>query len=344
MPPIDQITPKQASPSTTTLVPSSPAGPLVVALVYDGLCTFEFGCVAEVFGLPRPECGPDWYRFATCAVSPGPLRALGGLTVTAEGGLALLRRAHTIVVPGWQGTDVEVPPALVRALRRAHARGARLVSICSGVFVLAATGLLDDTSATTHWRYAERLAERYPRIDVKPDVLYVDEGRILTSAGSAAGLDLLLHVVRSDFGPDRANEVARRLVISPHRDGGQAQFIPQPVVRCEADHRLPSLLDRLMTQLDRPTTVSDMAASVAMSERSFLRRFREFTGVSPAGWLVRARVERARVLLEGSTLPVEVVAARSGFGSAITLRHHFRRRMGVSPLVYRRRFSLDASV
>ena len=312
---------------------------LVVALVYDGLCSFEYGCAAEVFGLPRPEYGADWYRFRTCAVDRGSLRATGGLTVSASGGPGLLAKAGTIVIPGWKGIDVAPPPTLVRALRAAHARGARLISICSGVFVLAAAGLLDGRRATTHWRYAAALAQRYPDIAVDADVLYVDEGRILTSAGSAAGLDLCLHVVRRDYGPKIANEVARRLVIAPHRDGGQAQFIERPVARREGDARLPALLDRLQRQLRFPVAVAELARRVAMSERTFLRRFREATGMSPGDWLAAARADRAKELLESSDLSIDEIAAEAGFGTATTLRHHFRRRLALSPSAYRRRFA-----
>jgi AraC family transcriptional activator FtrA len=204
------------------------SGPLVVALAYDGLCTFEFAIVAEVFGLDRPEMGPGWYRFAAAAVEPGPLRAHGGLRVEVDGGLELLEAADLVVVPGWKGAGVPVPGALTAALV-AHARGARLASICSGAFVLAATGLLDGRRAATHWRYAEALGRAHPRVEVDAGVLYVEEGRVLTSAGSAAGIDLMLHVVRSDFGADAANAVARRLVVPAHRSGGQAQFIERPV-------------------------------------------------------------------------------------------------------------------
>lgn len=202
---------------------------LVVALAYDGLCTFEFGVAVEVFGLARPEMGEDWYRFAVAAVDDGEMRATGGVRFTADGGLELVEQAGTIIVPGWRGMDAPVPDALCAALQRAHAKGARLLSICSGVFVLAASGLLDGKRATTHWRYTEALKERYPAITVLPDVLYVDEGTVLTSAGSAAGIDLCLHLIRRDFGTKAANMVARRLVVPPHRDGGQAQFIDKAV-------------------------------------------------------------------------------------------------------------------
>ena len=203
--------------------------PLVVALrVYDGLCAFEFSCAAEVFGLARPELGPDWYRFETCSRGRS-VSSQYGMRMRAANGLERLLAAGTIVIPGWEGIDVPVPQAILDALRDAHSRGARLLSICSGAFVLAATGLLDGRRATTHWRYAEALQRRYPKICVDANVLYVDEGSVLTSAGSAAGLDLCLHLVRRDYGSATANQVARRLVISPHRDGGQAQFLERPV-------------------------------------------------------------------------------------------------------------------
>ncbi|MEO5559872.1 MAG: transcriptional regulator FtrA [Dokdonella sp.] len=319
---------------------SKPALPnrRVVALVYDGLCTFEFGCVNEVFGLSRPELGPDWYRFTTCAAERGPLRAAGGLQVIATAGLGALAHAGTIVIPGWKGIDVPPPASLLRALRAAHARGARLASICSGSAVLLATGLLDGKRATTHWRYADALQRSHPRVNIDPNVLYIDEDNILTSAGSAAGLDLCLHIVRRDFGVEIANQIARRLVIPPHRKGGQAQFIERPLPPRE-DHRLSVLLDRLRARPHESVSVAELASSVAMSERTFLRRFRETTGTTPADWLISTRVERARELLETSTLPIEAIAAGSGFGSAVTLRHHFRRKLGVSPRDYQQRFN-----
>src|SRR5689334_8425558 len=211
---------------------------LVVALAYDGLCTFEFGVAAEIFGLDRPEMGNAWYRFRVAAIEPGPLRALGGISVAADGGLALVENAGTIIVPGWRGADSPVPQRLLKALRRAHKRGARLLSFCSGVFVLAATGLLDGRRATTHWRYSDALASAYPEVTVVPDVLYVDEGNVLTAAGSAAGIDLSLHLVRRDWGAAAANSVARRLVVPCHRDGGQAQFIEAPVPEATEGGRL----------------------------------------------------------------------------------------------------------
>jgi AraC family transcriptional activator FtrA len=317
-----------------------PRNALVAALVYDGLCTFEFGITTEIFGLPRPEMGADWYRFTTCAVEPGPLRACGGLSVIADGTLDALQHAGMIVIPGWRGVDAAVPDALVAALIEAHQAGARLVSICSGVFVLAATGLLDGKRATTHWRYADALRAARPAVIVDPDVLYVDEGSVLTSAGSAAGLDLLLHIVRCDFGAAAANKVARRLVMSPHREGGQAQFIERPVP-ARPGGRLAPLLDAMRERLERPMTIAELARQAAMSERTFLRRFREMTGMTPGAWLAAARIETAKALLEAGVASLEDVALRSGFGSAANLRHHFRRTVGVGPAAYRRRLLVD---
>jgi AraC family transcriptional activator FtrA len=332
---IDQIMP--------TSKPARKArNPLVVALVYDGLCAFEFSCAAEVFGLARPELGPDWYRFETCSRGRS-VSSQYGMRMRAANGLERLHAAGTIVIPGWQGIDVPVPQAILDALRGAHARGARLLSICSGAFVLAATGLLDGRRATTHWRYAEALQRRYPAICVDPNVLYVDEGSVLTSAGSAAGLDLCLHLVRRDYGSAIANQVARRLVIPPHRDGGQAQFLERPVEDREGKSgqakSLSVLLDKIRKRPGQPWRIGELARLAAMSERTFMRRFRAATGMSPADWVTRARVDAARELLENTALPIDHVAERCGLGTPTTLRHHFRKKVGVSPAQYRKRFA-----
>ncbi|MBO1076602.1 transcriptional regulator FtrA [Roseomonas marmotae] len=317
----------------------APANPLVVVLAYDGLCTFEFGCATEVFGLPRPEMGEGWYRFAVAAAEPGPLRATGGVRLLADGGLDLLGQAGTIVIPGWRGVEAPVPEPLCAALRAAHAAGARILSLCSGAFVLAAAGLLEGRRATTHWRYAGRLVERHPGIRFVPDVLYVDEGSVLTAAGSAAGLDLCLHLVRRDFGPRAANRVARRLVLPAHRQGGQAQYVERPVPRARAaDARIAPLLDRVRAALDEPWPIARLAAEAAASPRALHRRFREAVGQSPGTWLLEERLARARDLLEGPPLPVEAIAGACGFGTAAVLRHHFRARLGTSPAAYRARF------
>lgn len=310
----------------------------VVALAYPGLCSFEFACAAEVFALPRPEVGDRWYRFSVCASERGELAAHYGLRVRARGGLAALSRAGTIIIPGWQGADAPVPEALVKALRRAHSRGARLLSICSGAFVLAASGLLDGRRAATHWRYVDDLRRRFPAIKVDPHVLYVDEGSLLSSAGSAAGLDLCLHLVRRDFGSAIANQVARRLVIAPHRDGGQAQFVERPVAP-RPRSTVARLQELMIGDLQHAWTLAELARRAALSERSLLRRFREATGSTPGQWLAEARLAEARRLLEEGRLALSGVAERCGFGSPETLRRQFQRRVGLSPAAWRRRFA-----
>lgn len=314
---------------------------LVVALAYDRLCTFEFGCTVELFALARPELGVAWYDFAVCAAEPGPLRAAGGFTIAAPFGLDLLDRADTIILPGWRDAD-EVPPAAVLdKLRAAYQRGARLCSICSGVFILAAAGLLDGRSATTHWRYAQRLAQRYPRIDVRPDALYLDSGQIITSAGSAAGLDMLLHLVRRDYGAKVGNLVAQRLVVAPHREGGQAQFIPRPMAPDDAG-RLGKLLDWLRAHPALPHTVASLARHAAMSPRTLQRQWRAMTGLAPMDWLIHERVAIAKELLEVPETPLAQVAELAGFGSPESLRRHFRRLVATSPGTYRQRFCSPA--
>lgn len=307
----------------------------VVALVYDGLCTFEFGCAYEIFGLPRPELDRPWYRFEICAVEHGPLRAAGGLTIQALCDLDLIEQADTVIVPGWRGPDAPASPLLLAAIGRVVERGGRLASICSGAFLLAAAGVLDDRRATTHWRYTDALARRFPRIKVDADVLYVDEGQVLTSAGSAAGLDLCLHMVRCDHGAAVANSVARRLVLAPHREGGQAQFVERPVA---TDARFSGLFEWLPAHLDEDLCVADLARQAGMSVRNFQRRFRETTGSTPGAWLIRQRIARARQLMETTSLTVDEIAMHSGFGAAETLRHHFRRLVGTTPTAYRRTF------
>ncbi|HCH39591.1 MAG TPA: transcriptional regulator FtrA [Enterobacter sp.] len=313
--------------------------PLVVVLAYDGLCTFEFGIAVEIFALPRPEMGEEWYRFAVAGVDPGELRATGGFRLVVDGGLELLSEAGTIIVPGWRGADVPVPAALCEQLVAAHQRGARILSICSGVFVLAAAGLLDNRQATTHWRYTDLLQQRYPAIKVTPDVLYIDNGDVLTSAGSAAGIDLCLHLVRRDYGSVAANRVARRLVVSPHRDGGQAQFIQQAVPVAYEGHRLGALFDYLHARLAEPHTVESLAKFVGMSPRTFLRRFTATTGKTPAQWLLHARLSRSQDLLENSQLSIERIAEEVGFGSVATMRHHFKNQLSTTPAAYRRGFA-----
>jgi AraC family transcriptional activator FtrA len=315
---------------------------LVVALAYDNLCTFELGCAVEMFSLARPELGVDWYRFAVCAEDKGVVRAAGGISVHVPHGMAMLGRADTIIIPGWQGVDVAPSTALIRRLIAAHARGARIATICSGVFVLAATGLLDGKTATTHWRYADLLQERHPRIDVQANSLYVDEGSLLTSAGSAAGLDMMLHLVRRDHGPRVANQVAQRLVVPPHRLGDQAQFVARPLPLDETA-RLARLMDRMRADPAADWTLASMAERAAMSARTLQRQFQQSLGMSPLDWLIRERVEHARQLLETTRRPLGQVATLAGFGSDESFRRHFRLATGVSPLAYRKQFGAGAA-
>ena len=310
---------------------------LIAILAYDGLCTFEFGIAIEIFALPRPEFDFPWYRHCVVAVDPGPLRALGGFTVSTDGGHEALREAHTIIVPGWRNRAERPPQALLDELSRAHARGARLLSICSGAFVLAAAGLLDGKRATTHWRYCEELAARFPALVVDPAVLYVGDGQVITSAGSAAGIDACLHLVERDFGAQVANTVACRLVMAPLRAGGQAQFIPAPVAQTPRQD-LAALLDWARTRLHEPLTLRHLAAKALMSERTLLRRFHEATGMSPKRWLQHARLAQARALLEHRTLDLERIAERCGFASVDSFRVAFRKEVGVAPSAYRDSF------
>ncbi len=316
---------------------------LVVALAYDRLCTFEFGCVTELFALERPELGVDWYRFAVCAGEPGPLRAAGGITVAAPYTLKMLDRADTIVVPGWRDADELPPEALLKRIRLAYQRGARLCSICSGVFVLAAAGVLDGKTVTTHWRYAEALQRRYPQVRVQPDALYIDEGQVITSAGSAAGLDMLLHLVRRDYGGAVANRVAQRLVVAPHREGGQAQFVPRPMPLDDSG-RLTRLMDWMRQHPALPHTLRSLAERAAMSPRTLQRQFHDATGMAPYEWLVRERVAAARDMLEAQTaLSIGRIAELAGFGSEESMRRHFRRIVLTSPAAYRDKFGRGAA-
>ncbi|WP_053227456.1 helix-turn-helix domain-containing protein [Solirubrobacter soli] len=309
----------------------------VVALAAFGVAPFELGCVVEVFGLRRPELDvPWWYELRVAAEIPGPLPATaGGFSFYVEHGLEALDDADTIIVPGWHGEPSE---EVVDAVRAAHERGARLVSICSGVFLIAATGLLDGREAATHWRYAARLAELHPRVRVNADVLYVDNGSVLTSAGSAAGIDLCLHIVRRDHGSAVANSVARRLVIPPHRDGGQAQLIELPMPAHPDDDPIAGVMAWALERLDDPLDLDTLAARAYMSVRTFTRRFRKATGTTPGRWLLEQRVRASLVLLETSDASIETVAGSVGFASAATFRHHFAAIMHTSPTAYRRAF------
>jgi AraC family transcriptional activator FtrA len=309
----------------------------VAALVFDGLAPFELGVVVEVFGLRRPELDvEDWYELVVCTPTPGRLQAVGGIELVARHGLAELETADTIIIPAWPSAGEAVPPHVTEPLCRAHRRGARLVSICSGAFVLAATGLLAGHPVATHWRYADALRRLHPELAVDERVLYTGEGQLWTSAGSAAGIDLCLHIVRLDHGSAIANQVAKRLVVAAHRDGGQTQFIEQPVAPV-GDDRLSQAMEWAAAHLDEEISVAAMAAHAFMSPRNFTRRFRAATGLTPRDWLLHQRVQASLPLLEQGSIGVEAVAYSVGLAPA-AFRRLFRRAIGVSPLEYRRTF------
>lgn len=317
---------------------------VVAAVAGTQVAGFELGVATEVFGLDRSELVDPWYDFRlVAAVGDEPIEVIdGGYHIVTPWRLDELTRADTIVVPAWRFFHETTPPALVEALRAAHERGARLLSVCSGAFLLAEAGLLDGRPATTHWMYTDELAARYPEIDVDPEVLYVDGGDgIYTSAGTAAGIDLCLHIVRLDHGAEVANAVARRMVVAAHRDGGQSQFVAVPVPAQPDDDTLSPTLDWALEHLDEPLSVDDLARRALMSPRTFARRFRGATGTTPLQWLLRQRIALAQRLLETTELPIELIATRCGFGSATALRVHFRRATGTTPLAYRRTFRVD---
>jgi transcriptional regulator GlxA family with amidase domain len=311
-----------------------------VTLALPGVILLDLAAPTHLFG----HCGHPWYSYAVAGPEPGPLTSSTGLDIVAGGGLSLLGTADTVVVPGTEILD-RPPGSVLAALRAAAARGARIMSVCTGAFVLAYAGLLDGRRAATHWGWAAALARQFPAVTVDPAVLYVDEGQILTSAGVAAGLDLCLHVIRRDYGADLAARLARRTVVAPHRDGGQAQFIRHPVSTASGASGSPGLAATrawALENLGADLSVAVLARQAGVSTRTFARRFREETGTTPAQWLLDQRVLAARQLLERTGLPVEQVAVRSGFSTAAALRDHFARRVATTPTAYRRAFRLAA--
>lgn len=308
----------------------------VVALCLDGLVAFDLTAAAQVFGVASERDGTPLYEVSTCSVGGAEIATTTGFGLSPQQGLEALGRADTVVVPGYFAVLEPPPDAVTEALRHAADHGARVLSVCTGAFALAHAGLLDGHRATTHWAHAEQLSSRFPAIEVDPAALYVDEGEVMTSAGLSAGIDLSLHVVRKDFGAAAGEAVARRMVAAPHREGGQAQFIKRPPLgepgSLEATRRWA--LERLADPLD----VAAMARHASVSPRTFARRFREETGTTPLRWLLAQRVLEARRLLEESDLPIDEVAWRAGFGSAASLREHFRRATATTPTAYRRSF------
>lgn len=303
----------------------------VIALALPGVVLLDLAAPTHLFG----HCGSPWYSFELAGMQAGPVTTSTGFELIARVGLGALRRADTIVVPGM----ADVPAGAAPALRRAHARGARVMSVCTGAFALAEAGLLDGRRATTHWAATSELARRYPKVKVDPSVLYVDEGSVLTSAGVAAGIDLCLHVIRRDHGATLAARLARRTVVAPHRDGGQAQFVERPIESgAPGASSLEPTRAWALTRLCEPLDVATLARHACTSPRTFARRFRHETGTTPAQWLLEHRTRAAQSLLESTDLPVEHVASQSGFGSAAVLRTHFGRRLATTPTGYRRSF------
>lgn len=309
----------------------------LAVLAYDGLSMLEFAVACEVFG---PTVGKEldvpWYELVVCAERP-QVRFDNGLLLHVPAALTAARRAGTIVVPPCADPE-SVSDATLELIRRAHARGVRIISLCTGAFVLARTGLLDGRRAVTHWDECNRFAARYPRVTLEPGVLYVDEGDILTSAGSAASIDLCLYVVRCDLGAETATALARQLVVQPHRDGGQAQYIDTPIPMASSAEPIADTLAWMTEHLDQDMTIATLAARATMSQRSFARHFVATTGATPYQWLLRRRIHQAQRLLEGTDLPIDGVAERVGLGNATNLRKHFRRLLDTSPHAYRRAF------
>ncbi|MEU2713766.1 helix-turn-helix domain-containing protein [Streptomyces sp. NPDC007205] len=310
----------------------------VAAVLLDGVHPFELGVVCEVFGIDRSDEGLPVYDFAVVSAEGPTLDTHCGFTVSTSHGLERLEEADLIAVPAGETYAVrEYPEELLDALRRAVQRGARVLSVCSGVFLLAAAGLLDGRRCAVHWHHAEQLARRYPTVAVEPDMLYVDEDPVITSAGTAAGIDACLHLVRKEQGPEVANKIARRMVVPPHRDGGQAQYIERPLPKAPCD-TVGEVLVWMEEHLDQEVTVEQLAARAHLAPRTFARRFQQETGTTPYRWILRQRVLRAQELLEGTDETMDEIAWRTGFGTAAALRHQFVRALGTTPNAYRRTF------
>jgi transcriptional regulator GlxA family with amidase domain len=323
--------------------PRRPRGPAVAVVVYDGVTPFELGVACDLFG-PEWQDMFDvaWYRLSVCAMAPGPVRTGGGFEILVSHGPERILAAHTVVVLP-RVTVQPPPPGLVDLLGEVHRRGGRIISLCTAAFMLASAGLLDGLGATTHWTDCRQLADCYPHISVHPDVLFVDEDDILTSAGSAASIDLCLHVIRKDFGAQVALQVARHLVVPPQRDGGQAQYIDTPLAPLDETNLFNDTVVWMQHNLHQPITIEDMAARAAMSPRTFARRFRATNGTTPYQWLLRQRIALAQSLLETTDQGMDAVAARSGLSTAANLRKHFGRALHTSPHAYRRVFQARAT-
>jgi len=310
----------------------------VAVLAYEGVSLFHLSVPGIVFGADRVPGGLLPYEVRYCAPEPGRVRTDQGMEIEVPAGLEAMAAADIVVVPAWNHPEQVAPVALTDALRQAHARGAQVVGLCLGAFVLGDAGLLDGRRATTHWACRGLFARRFPRADFHPDVLYVDDGHVITSAGTVAAIDCCLHLVRQRHGADAANRVARLLVTPPHRQGGQAQYIEQPVPSLPSEHRLPGVMEWAREHLSQPLSLDVLADVARMSRRTFTRRFREATGTTVVKWLVAERVARAQQLLETTDMPIERLATEVGFGTALSLRQHFAGQMRTSPSSYRRAF------
>lgn len=317
------------------MTPSAPR-PIVAVVAFEQISPFHLAVPCVVFGDPHP--GLPAFDLRVCAVEPGSLMTTAGFRVEIVHGLEALQRAETIIVPSWRDPAEPPPAALLDALCRAHRRGARIVGLCLGAYVLAEAGLLDGRRASTHWGYAQDFAARYPQVQLDANVLYVDEGQIVTSAGTAAGIDCCLHMVRMAYGVESANTVARRLVVPPHRQGGQAQFIDQPLPATARNSRLADVIDWLRAHLDQTHSLDALAARALMSRRTFTRQFRLQTGATVGDWLLAERLAYSQRLLETTEQSVERIALLAGLGSTSSLRAHFRSAFGVSPSQWRRSF------
>ncbi len=310
----------------------------IAVLAFDGIGPLHLAVPCSIFGEDRRDAGVPRFKVLVCALDKRPLRTSAGFSIETGCGLGDLGKAGTIIVPSWHRPYVEPPEPVLQALRRAHARGVQLVGLCLGSFVLAAAGLLDGRPATTHWAAMEDFTKRFPRVRVDPNVLYVDDGDILTSAGGTAGVDCCLHLLRKMCGAEIAHRVARRMVVPPHRQGSQAQFVePRVCAACQSG-RMSELLDWVVQNLEEPHSLDELARKALMSRRTFTRHFRQATGTTVGKWLLGQRLAFAQRLLETTEQPIEVVAGEAGFGSAVSLRHHFAAAFHTSPSVYRREF------
>ncbi|HEY9316015.1 helix-turn-helix domain-containing protein [Williamsia sp.] len=309
----------------------------VAVILQEPVAAFEYGVVCEVFGVDRTDEGVPRIDLRVCGIEPGtPLNFTTGAQIVPQYGLEACADADLVAIPAGR-VSADYPEVVLDVLRAADKRGAYILSVCTGAFVVAAAGLLSGRSATTHWRYGAAMSELFPDVEVNTDVLYVQEGNIITSAGTAAGIDASLHLVRTELGPTVANKIARRMVVPPHREGGQRQFVKEPVPDCDNDG-FGQVLGWMLSNLDADIAISDMAAKANMSPRTFARRFRDEVGTSPLRWLTEQRVLAAQGLLESSSHGIEEIARRVGFGSSTLLRHHFSTAVGITPTAFRSRF------